>query len=526
MESVIDYSVLNSEEVSIFTLDNVNSVVLTENDEYRNSLRNYFTDEVKNARFFPSVKAGNWDGKIRHLMTDGTLPSGLLDELFELLNDWDIPYKTYNSDSKPNLDLSSFESIIKSELIDKQETPMNPWDHQINIAKTLLSDYKGLAKSATSSGKTYTMAMICKFLQYTGESNKTLIIVPRTDLVVQFSRDALSYGFDDSDIGMFFGVIKDSNKPITIATWQSIQNIEKNDPFFEKFECVIADEVHLVNQNSKTKSGSKKGGNVFKRCIDNCINAKYRYGLTGTLPTDRLSQRTIKGCLGGLKIEVNAKDLMEKKHITDLSVILTMISYSNMKEVRTKIKEYVSEQPEDSITKEYIAERKFIESYSNRYRLITKIVNKCQKSNENVLVLANTIDYGKKLKTAIEYKCKNCSKVFHIHGEMPVKERQNIILEAENMENVVIVATTSLFSTGISIKRLHSVILGAGATGKSKISLLQSVGRALRQHNTKRKAKVFDLIDVGLKYSESHGSSRVEYYDSEKFETKIYETTI
>lgn len=257
MERVIDYSVLNSEEVSIFNLNNVSSVVLTENDEYRNSLRNYFTDEVKNARFFPSVKAGNWDGKIRHLMNDGTLPSGLLDELFELLRDWDIPYKTYNNDSKPNLDLSSFESIIKSELIDKQETPMNPWEHQIDIAKTLLSDYRGLAKSATSSGKTYTMAMICKFLQYTGESNKTLIIVPRTDLVVQFSRDALSYGFDDSDIGMFFGVIKDSDKPITIATWQSIQNIEKNDPFFEQFECVIADECFVGDSLVSTEKGHR-----------------------------------------------------------------------------------------------------------------------------------------------------------------------------------------------------------------------------------------------------------------------------
>ena len=522
--SEIDYELVNCEEVTVFILDNVRCVVLSENTEYINSLRTFFTDKVPNYQFMPAYRSGNWSGDIKHLSFDGTLPLGLLCELKTKCEEWDIPISIQGKTSSGvNIDL--FDSVIENELIKNQEKPMYPWVHQVDIAKVLIKEGRGIARAATSAGKTYTMAMMCKYLQYTGNAKKILIIVPRTDLVVQGVRDAVSYGYDENELGMFFGSIKDSDKPITFSTWQSLQHIE-DDTFFEQFDCIFGDEIHLVNNSAKTKSGAKTGGNVFKRCIDKCKNAKYRFGLTGTMPKDRLTQRTIKGCLGEILIEVTADELMKKKHVADLSVVLCMLKYKDIKTVNEKIKEIRKELPEDSITAGYIAEKTFIESYVPRYRFIAKLVNKCQQNNENVLVLASTVEYGKKLKKVIEHKCKKSSVVFHIHGEMPVKERQKIITEAEQMENVVIVATTSLFSTGISIKRLHSVILGAGATGKSRVSLLQSVGRILRQHSTKTKAKVFDLIDSGLKYSEQHGSLRVEYYDSENFDANIVEIEI
>jgi len=128
------------------------------------------------------------------------------------------------------------------------------------------------------------------------------------------------------------------------------------------------------------------------------------------------------------------------------------------------------------------------------------------------------------LKGAIDHKCKDLTFVEHIYGEMPVKERQAIIKKVEENTNCVMVATTSLFSTGISVKNLHTAILAN--FGKSKITNLQAVGRILRLHDSKDSAKVFDLIDNGLKYSEQHGALRVEYYDSEQFDTIIYETEI
>ena len=299
--------------------------------------------------------------------------------------------------------------------------------------------------------------------------------------------------------------------------------VEDNHNYFVE-DCLVHN-CHLAGQGTtKGKSQAKSGGTIFKKCIDKCKNAIFRYGLTGTMPTDRLNQRTIRGCLGDVLVEVTAKDLMKKKHVSELKVILTLLNYKDMKEVKDKIKIFKKEYDEDATTAAFNAERDFIQSHVPRFRLITKIVNKCLKGKENILVLASTVEFGKKLKKAIEHKCPTVNFVEHIHGEMKVNDRQEIIKKVDSSTNCVIVATTSLFSTGISIKNLHTAIFAN--FGKSRTSSLQAIGRTLRLHESKRQAKVFDLIDNGLKYSEQHGAVRVEYYDSEQFDTVIYETDI
>ena len=519
----IDISQLDFDCVDIFVMDNVNAVVMTENIDFMTSLRNHFTDKVKNFQFMPAFRAGTWDGRIRHIKNDGLFAVGLIPEMTKKMDEWDIPFRIHQDD-EAKVDISNFDAVIQDELIDKQDTPMQPWEHQTRIAKTLLEHKRGIARSATSSGKTYTMAMICKYLLYTKLVKNILIIVPKIDLVVQGQRDFMEFGYTQDEVGMYFGEVKDTSTPIIISTWQSLMNI-KDKEFFENFECVIGDEVHLAGEGStKSKTKSQSGGTIFKRCIDSCKNATYRFGLTGTMPSDRLNQRSIRGCLGDVLVEVTANELMKKKHVADLKIVLTLINYEDMKSVKKEIKEFKKEYDEDASTSAYNAERDFIQSYVPRYRLVTKIVNKCLKSKENVLVLASTIEFGKKLKSAIEHKCKDLTFVEHIYGEMPVKERQAIIKKVEENTNCVMVATTSLFSTGISVKNLHTAILAN--FGKSKITNLQAVGRILRLHDSKDSAKVFDLIDNGLKYSEQHGALRVEYYDSEQFDTIIYETEI
>jgi superfamily II DNA or RNA helicase len=520
---IVDDIEITVDRIDIFVVDNISCIVLSENLEYLTSIRSFMTDEVKNARWSPSYKAGNWDGKIRHLYNNGMMPLGLLKELKAKMEEWEIPYEVHNNVNDETIDIKNFDKIIEDELIAKQDTAMIPWDHQKEIAKVLIENKRGIARAATSSGKTYTATMMCKYLLYMKHAKRILIIVPRTDLVVQFSRDAIGFGFEEKDIGMYFGAIKDNDKSITVATWQSLSNIE-DETFFVDFDCVIADECHMVNQKATNKTKAESGGNVFKKCIDKCKNAEFRFGLTGTMPKDRLSQRTIKGCLGEILIEVTASDLMKKKHVAEISINLMMVQYKDMKAVKNQLVENLKEFDEDFPTAKFGAERMFIESFVPRFRLITKIVNSCLKRKENTLVLASTVEFGKKLKKAIEHKCKDVNQVFHIHGEMTVKERQRIITEIEGLENCVIVATTSLFSTGISIKRLHNIILAH--FGKSRTAVLQSLGRSLRQHKTKDKARIYDLIDVGLKYSESHGAERVGFYDDEKFDANIVEVEI
>lgn len=81
-------------------------------------------------------------------------------------------------------------------------------------------------------------------------------------------------------------------------------------------------------------------------------------------------------------------------------------------------------------------------------------------------------------------------------------------------------------STGVNIKKLHHVIFGSSY--KSKIKILQSIGRGLRLHESKRKLKVWDVIDdlrwvnsrkkLTSNYLFKHFEKRLEYYKQKKFD--------
>jgi superfamily II DNA or RNA helicase len=523
---------LGYDRITIVLLDNVSILLASMNDEMMNTLKNHFTNAVKHARFSSAFKSGNWDGKIRFLKNDGTLPRGLLSEAIDVMSKWGYKYDFYNKQEEPIVDVSNFRVIIENELIVKQKEKLIPRDYQWACAEELIKQRRGIIKAATSSGKSYIVAMMIKYLHYTHRVKKTLLVVPRSDLVLQFQRDAVrDYGFEEKDIGLYFGDIKDHEQPWIIATWQSLNNIEDRE-FFEQFDVLIIDECHTAGSgDKKSKSKRANGGTVVRQICDNCTNATWRFGCTGTLPTDPLEVRTIISGLGPVVYEVNANDLMEKGHVTKLKITIPFISYDK-KLVKEKMIKYLLEMgidentPKSEIhaTAKFNAERKFLENYVPRLKLISKIVKLRLSKEENVLILANSLNFGEKIKKTIEYLNKDqFTSVYYISGDMDEYKRKEIREFMEKNTKVVVIATTSLFSTGISVKNLHSVIFGN--IGKSKITVLQSIGRALRQHATKDYARIYDLCD-NLPYNSKHAKERMEHYASEDFEIKIQEITI
>jgi superfamily II DNA or RNA helicase len=87
----------------------------------------------------------------------------------------------------------------------------------------------------------------------------------------------------------------------------------------------------------------------------------------------------------------------------------------------------------------------------------------------------------------------------------------------ERDNNVVCIAISKIFSTGISIKNIHYIVFAAG--GKSKIKTLQSIGRGLRTHENKDVLTIIDIVDE-LIYGSKHFDKRKEFYDLEKIKTQ------
>ena len=71
--------------------------------------------------------------------------------------------------------------------------------------------------------------------------------------------------------------------------------------------------------------------------------------------------------------------------------------------------------------------------------------------------------------------------------------REEIRGIVEQQENSLIVASYGTFSTGVNIRRINNIVFAAPS--KSKIRVLQSIGRGLRTHKDKDSIRLFDIVD-------------------------------
>ena len=120
-------------------------------------------------------------------------------------------------------------------------------------------------------------------------------------------------------------------------------------------------------------------------------------------------------------------------------------------------------------------------------------------------------------------------KVFFVYGGTEAKEREEIRKIVETETDAVIIASVGVFSTGVSIKRLHNIIFASPS--KSRIRVLQSIGRQLRVSESKEVAKLYDIGDdlswkSWVNHTYRHLKERIKIYESEGFEHRIVKIKI
>ena len=95
----------------------------------------------------------------------------------------------------------------------------------------------------------------------------------------------------------------------------------------------------------------------------------------------------------------------------------------------------------------------------------------------------------------------------------------------ENETDAIIVASYGTFSTGINIRNIDNIVFASPS--KSKIRVLQSLGRGLRRGDKSKSLKVFDISDdlsiAGgrLNFTLRHFKERINIYDEQKFDYEI-----
>ena len=79
----------------------------------------------------------------------------------------------------------------------------------------------------------------------------------------------------------------------------------------------------------------------------------------------------------------------------------------------------------------------------------------------------------------------------------------------EEEDNVIVVAISKIFSTGINIKNLHYILFGSG--GKAKIKTIQSIGRGIRKAQDKDFVQIWDITST-CKFAKRHLTKRKAFY--------------
>lgn len=461
----------------------------------------FFTFYVPGYQFVPAFRNRIWDGKIRLF----NLQSSLLYRGLTYYIEQFAESRSYTFEYQDGLDTEDeysryhAEKFISELNIHARGDPIEVRDHQINAYIHAMQKRRALLVSPTASGKSLIIYLIFQQL-YKYQKLKGLVIVPTTSLVEQLYSDFADYNNDSMEPQLhriYQGKEKESDKPLIISTWQSLYKMPKE--YFEQFDYIIGDEAHLFKAQSLTT------------ILTSCINAKYRFGLTGTLDGTKTHKLVLEGLFGPVKKVISTKELIDKDQLSKFEIKCLVLKHTD--EISKLIK-----------GKTYAEEIDYLISNEARNKFIK---NLAVSLGTNTLVLFQMVDkHGRILYDMIK-DTKNIGdrKVFFVYGGTETTDREEIrkIMEIEN--DAIVVASFGTFSTGINIRNLHNIIFAMPT--KSTIRTLQSIGRGLRQNDGKEIATLYDISDdmrvnKHMNFTLKHFVERVRIYNEEKFPFKIY----
>ena len=105
----------------------------------------------------------------------------------------------------------------------------------------------------------------------------------------------------------------------------------------------------------------------------------------------------------------------------------------------------------------------------------------------------------------------------YLSGKDKMKDRKEVYNLFKDNDNVVVIATVQIASTGLNIKRIFNMMFID--VGKSFIRVIQTIGRGLRKAPDKDFVDVTDLCS-DLKYSRKHVAERIKFYKEAQYPYK------
>jgi len=462
-------------------------------EDVSRELCDYFTFEVPGAKFMPQYRNRMWDGKIRLFSPrNNRIYVGLLPYIKEYCSKKSIEYIMEKGvENDRNVLRESVRDFAESLRPKSRGKPIQFRDYQIDAIWHAIQSDRCLLLSPTASGKSLIIYTLVRY--YYLMNLKTLILVPTTSLVEQMYSDFIDYGWEDKHIHrVYAGMDKGSKKPVVISTWQSIYKLHR--PYFAQYGCIIGDEAHLFKAKSLTDIMAKSG------------EVRYRFGLTGTLDGTQTHRLVLEGLFGQVKKIISTKELIDRGTLAELKIDCIVLKHTE--EECKRVRYY-----------RYAEEINYLVSHPKRNKFIE---NLCKNIKGNTLLLFQLVEkHGVLLYNEIKTLDR---KVFFVYGGTTTETREKIRAITEKETNAIIVASYGTFSTGINIRAINNIVFASPS--KSRIRVLQSIGRGLRQSDDKSRVKLFDVSDnITYKsrpnFTYRHFTQRLNIYKEEQFNYDI-----
>lgn len=341
---------------------------------------------------------------------------------------------------------------------------------------------QGVFKIATGGGKT---ELACAL--YQGIAVPTVFVVHRKHLIKQTRDRFEGYGVPTGQIGD--GKFDPDPTGITVATIQTIHRTLKGGDMakintFIKAEQIFFDEAHLC-------AASLDKGNQFITLSRQFRHAYHRWGLTATpFMKDAYSNQLLMGATGDVIYTISNAQLIKSGHLTKPQI--TIIECPSVPGPGTWPEVY-----ESAIV-------------MNRWRN-KKIIDELMKAPSPAIIMCNRILHAKLIANIAKHKGLILPVV---QGSTSSADRAKIIADLQSGKTKHIIATT-IFDEGVDLPELRTIILAGG--GKSKVQMLQRIGRGLRKSLGKKKFVLIDFKDTSGRIMKSHSKQRKDTWVKEGF---------
>lgn len=450
-------------------------------------------------------------------------------------------YMQFNGElnTPKNLNIGDVCDYSGKKIIHKQKIKKQKWlDFEIDSSDGLYIQNDTIHHN---SGKSLIIFLIIYFFYI--KNKKGIICVPNISLTEQIYGDFADYFHSDfsterddflSNIELQGGSRESSfNSFLTISTWQSLMNRKEH---LTKSDFLLCDELQ--------KYSSEETSQIVKLTD----NAKYKYGLTGTLPEDPMATMNLIGMFGLPKRYIRACELIERGLGTPVEIISFILKYPEIE------KREFAALPKG----QYAKQLTYIKEHERRNKFVTDLICKVKDSGTTVILGSHTqhikdmfLEVMKRLYPNVEVQNKDITGkksfefqkqygVYFINGEddantreltRKILEEKHYVIEttdgnktfSENemykdiivkdlftdysnykeitniyLRNEILISNYAIMSTGINIKRLFNLVFLSPL--KAYTTITQSIGRGLRLHPDKKVFRVFDIVDdFGLK---------------------------